>query len=144
MKNFLSRHAFWNLETKLLAVFRSSHQRCSIRKGVLRNFAKFTGKRLCQSLFFNNVAGLRPAILLKRDFDTGVCFLMNFVKFLKTPFLQNTSGWLLLLHCETFHWCSTLPVVSQYLQLLLFTIFHTRIFQTTEPAFAGVLQNRYF
>ena len=25
-------------------------------KGVLRNFAKFTGKHLCQSLFFNNVA----------------------------------------------------------------------------------------
>ena len=23
---------------------RSSHQRCSVRKGVLRNFAKFTGK----------------------------------------------------------------------------------------------------
>ena len=28
-------------------------QRCSVRKGVLRNFAKFTGKYLCQSLFFN-------------------------------------------------------------------------------------------
>ena len=31
---------------------RSSHQRCSIIKGVLRNFRKFTGKHLCQSLFF--------------------------------------------------------------------------------------------
>ena len=27
------------------------------RKGVLRNFVKFTGKHLCQSLFFNKVAG---------------------------------------------------------------------------------------
>ena len=35
---------------------RSSHQRCSIKKGVLRNFAKFTGKHLCQSLFFNKIA----------------------------------------------------------------------------------------
>ena len=26
-------------------------------KGVLRNFAKFTGKHLCQSLFFDKVAG---------------------------------------------------------------------------------------
>ena len=26
------------------------------KKGVLRNFAKLTGKHLCQSLFFNNVA----------------------------------------------------------------------------------------
>ena len=28
-------------------VFRSSHQRCSMKKCVLRNFTKFTGKRLC-------------------------------------------------------------------------------------------------
>ena len=29
------------------------------KKGVLRNFAKFTGKHLCQILFFNKVAGLQ-------------------------------------------------------------------------------------
>ena len=28
------------------------------KKGALRNFAKFTGKHLCQSLFFKKVAGL--------------------------------------------------------------------------------------
>ena len=38
---------------------RSSHLRCSVTKGVLRNVAKFTGKYLCQSLFFNKVEGLR-------------------------------------------------------------------------------------
>ena len=27
-----------------------------------RRFTKFTGKHLCQSLFFNKVAGLRPEI----------------------------------------------------------------------------------
>ena len=32
-------------------------QRCSIKKGVIRNFAKIKGKHLCQSLFFNKVAG---------------------------------------------------------------------------------------
>ena len=31
---------------------RSSHRRRSVRKGVLRNFVKFTGKHLCQSPFF--------------------------------------------------------------------------------------------
>ena len=41
-----------------------SHRRCSLKKDVLGNFAKFTGKHLCQSIFFN-VAGLRPATLLK-------------------------------------------------------------------------------
>ena len=29
------------------------------KKDVLGNFAKFTGKHLCQSLFFNKVAGVR-------------------------------------------------------------------------------------
>ena len=29
-------------------------------KGVLRNFAKFTGKHLCQSLFFNKIANAMP------------------------------------------------------------------------------------
>ena len=38
---------------------RSSHQSRFVRKGVLSNFAKFTGKHLCQSLFFDKVAGLR-------------------------------------------------------------------------------------
>ena len=37
--------------------FRSSHWRCSVRKGVLRNFTKFTGKHMWQSLFFNKVGG---------------------------------------------------------------------------------------
>ena len=39
---------FW---TWIWSTSRSSHQRCSIRKGVFRNFTKFTGIHLCQSLF---------------------------------------------------------------------------------------------
>ena len=45
---------------QLFFLSRSSHWRCSVRKGVLRDFAKFTGKHPCQSLFFNKVAGLSP------------------------------------------------------------------------------------
>ena len=37
---------------------RSGHRECSVTKGVLRKFAKFTRKHLGQSLFFNKVAGL--------------------------------------------------------------------------------------
>ena len=37
---------------------RSSRRNVFCKKGVLRNFAKFPGKHLCQSLFFNKVAGL--------------------------------------------------------------------------------------
>ena len=73
----------------------SSHQRCSIMKGVLRNFAKFTGKHLCQNLIFNKVAGLRPATLLKKETLTQA-LSCDFAKFLRTTFLQNTSKQLLL------------------------------------------------
>ena len=39
-----------------LEIFRSSRSEVFCKKGVLRNFAKFTGKDLCQSLFVNQVA----------------------------------------------------------------------------------------
>ena len=57
-------------------------------KGVLRNFAKFIGKHPCQSFFFNKLAGLRPATLIKRRI-WHKCFPMNFAKFLRTPFLTE-------------------------------------------------------
>ena len=41
-------------------MYRSSRPEVFCKKGVLRNFAKFTGKHLCQRLFFNKAAGLRP------------------------------------------------------------------------------------
>ena len=41
----------------LFSTDRSNHRMCFARKGALKNFAKFTGKHLCQSLFFNIVAG---------------------------------------------------------------------------------------
>ena len=78
-----------------LARIGSSHRGCSVRKGVPGNFAKFIGKHLCQSLFFNKVAGLRPATVLKKRLWHRR-FPVNFAKFIKTPFLQNTSGRLLL------------------------------------------------
>ena len=64
---------------------RSCHWRCFIKKSVLQNFSKFTEKHLCQSLFFNKVAGLRPVTLLKNG-PWHRCFPVNFAKFLRTPF----------------------------------------------------------
>ena len=62
-----------------------------MKKGIPRNFTKFTGKRLCQSLFLNKIVGLRPATLLKeRLWHKG--FPVNFAKVLRTPFLQNTTA----------------------------------------------------
>ena len=36
-------------------IIKNSRQEVFCKKGVLRNFAKFTGKHLCQSLFFNKL-----------------------------------------------------------------------------------------
>ena len=63
----------------------SSRPEVFCKEGILINFSKFTGKHLCQSLFLNKVAGLRPATLLKKRLWHR-CFPMNFVKFLGTPF----------------------------------------------------------
>ena len=71
------------------------------KKGVLRNFAKYTGKQLCQRLFFDKVAGLRPVTLLKKSLRHK-CFPVNFAKFPRTPFLQNTSGRLFLVYLRFF------------------------------------------
>ena len=75
----------------LFVFFRRSLPEVFYKKGALRKFIKFTRKHLCQSPFFNKVAGLRPATLLKKRLCHS-CFPVSFVKFLRTPFLQNTSG----------------------------------------------------
>ena len=51
---------------------RKSHRTCLTKKAVFKNFAIFTGKRLCRSLLFNKVAGLSAGTLLKRDSKTGI------------------------------------------------------------------------
>ena len=51
--------------------YKSSRPEVLCKKGVLRNFAKFTGKHQCQCLFFSKVADLKPATLLKRDSGTS-------------------------------------------------------------------------
>ena len=84
---------------------RSSRRRCSFKKGVLRNFAKFTGKHLCQRNLMNRRCSVKnfrnmhsktpvlesvllkrvnfiilESILLKRDSNTVVflTILQNF------------------------------------------------------------------
>ena len=64
--HFEARHIHRTFCQLHLILFRSRRTEVICKKGVLRNFAKFRGKHLCQSLFLNKVAGLRPATLLKK------------------------------------------------------------------------------
>ena len=77
-KSFVNNGTFFFRNSKLRSgmapsINRSSHRRCSIRKGLLRNFVKFTSARVWHRFF--------P---------------VNFAKCLRIPFQQNTSGRLLL------------------------------------------------
>ena len=78
------------MRSKVLCV-QKQPQELFYKKGVLKNFTKFTRKYLCQSLLFNKVAGPTPADLIKRKLWCR-CLPVNFAKFLRTPVLQNTSG----------------------------------------------------
>ena len=69
-----------DFEELLLTTVRSRPE-VFCEKGVLRNFAKFTGKYLRQSLFFNRVENLWHR-----------CFPVKICEISKNTFLQNTSG----------------------------------------------------
>ena len=60
------------------------------KKGILKNSAKFKGKHLYQSLFFNKVAGHRPQAcsFIKKETLTQVFSC----EFCEHVFLQDTSG----------------------------------------------------
>ena len=64
---------------------RNSHRERYVRKGVLRNFVKFSGKRMCQSLFFNKVTGLRPCNFIKKEILAEV-FSCEFCEISKNTF----------------------------------------------------------
>ena len=77
---------------KYLLVFRRSRPDVFCKKGVLRNFAKFIGKHLCRSLYFNKVAD--PTLLKQRLWHRY--FPVTFAQFLRKPFLTEHLRWLLL------------------------------------------------
>ena len=80
---------------RLESSFRSSHQRCSMKKRCSQKFLKIHRKQMCLSLFFNTAAGLRTATLLKKRLWQR-WFPVNFAEFLRTPFLNNNPRRLLL------------------------------------------------
>ena len=64
---------------------RSSRLEVLCRKGVLRNFAKFTGKHLFQNPFFNKVADLEPPVAASETSRQGFCLLGDNYFHKKTP-----------------------------------------------------------
>ena len=67
---------------------RRSHPDMFCKKGILKNFAKFTGKHMPES-FFNKTTAV--SLLLKNRIWRR-CFPVNFANFSRPLFSQNTSG----------------------------------------------------
>ena len=65
--------AFGSLHFGLGKTFRSSHRRCSIKKGVLKISANFTGKHLCWCLFLIKLKACRPTTLSTQAFSCEIC-----------------------------------------------------------------------
>ena len=77
----------------------------------IRSFTKFTGKHLCQSLFFNKVADLRRPTLWKKRL-LHKCFPVNFEKLgiwshlLKKSLMEN------FIFCGVIFFKAKLPIVA--------------------------------
>ena len=87
------------LQTSILIVseserinYRSSRLEVFCKKGVLKSFVKFTGKHLCQSLFFHKVAGHN---FIKKETLAQV-FSCEFYEISKNSFFIEHLWWLLL------------------------------------------------
>ena len=111
--NSFFTNPFWGTACEIFCLLRSSRSEVFCKKGVVRNFEKFIGKHLCQSLLFNKVAGLRPASLLKKRLWHW-CFPVNFAKFLRTPFLIENLRWLLVFAGNNFLQILSFPHVKSY------------------------------
>ena len=81
-------HYFLLLKTEAVV------QSCSVKKAVLRNFTKFAGKHLCQSLFLIKLQAPGLLTLLKKQLWHR-CFSVNFAKLLRRPFYIEHLWWLL-------------------------------------------------
>ena len=99
-------------------------QRCSVKKLFLETSQNSQENTCARSSFLISLlAGLRPATLLNKRFWHR-CFLVNFVKFLRTAFFVEHLRWLFLL-----------PVQS------LSSTYYAGISWQDKPCFLSVLRN---
>ena len=82
-----------------VSLIRSSHPKVFLRKGVLKICSKFTEKTHAQVWFQWSCFALQLYWNRKSAWVSPANLLYIF----RTPFLKNTSGWLLLDHAESHH-----------------------------------------
>ena len=80
-------------------IFRGSHRGCFLKKVFLKILEKSQENTCVGVSFFIKLQAWGHQLYCKRDSET-VVFSVNLAKFLRTPFLSNTSGRLLLYFIE--------------------------------------------
>ena len=96
---------------------RSSHHRCSFKKRVLKIFAKFTGKTCARASFL---------IKFVKKETLAQVLSCEFCENLRTIFLQNTSGRLLLTRHSIQRSCSDRKKSSHCFQKQPPEVFHEK------------------
>ena len=82
---FLTEHAQWLLLSLLIiAIFSEAVVRICCGKKVLKNFTKFTGKKIVPESLFNKVPGI--CNFIEKEIGHR-CFPLSFVKCLRTPLI---------------------------------------------------------
>ena len=76
-----------NLYIFISGKFQWSHQRCFVRKDVLKTFAIFAGK-LVLAAVLNKVAGLKTCNFIKKRLQHQ-CFPVNITKYLRTLIFKS-------------------------------------------------------
>ena len=74
--------------------FKSSHQRCSVKKVILK-ILQISMENTCAGVFFNKVAGLQVCNFIKKILR-HMYFPVKVAKFFRTPILKNICERLLL------------------------------------------------
>ena len=94
-------------------VWRCSSNRCSLK------FRKFHRKTPGLESLFNKVASPQACNLIKKRLQHR-CFPMKYAKFLRTPFLQKTSGGCFFIHKEKLRHAKTFLEI--FSKLIIYTI----------------------
>ena len=91
------------------------------KKNVLRNFARFTRKHLCQRLFLNKVTGLRPkACNFIKKKSLAQVFSCEFCKISKNTFFHKTPLVAASERCRSFSYFLLQVFFSQFCYTLIF------------------------
>ena len=94
---------------------------CPIEKAVFKNFAIFTGKRLCRSLLLIDLRASRPATFLKRDSNTGKHLCLSLL--LRKSQVVKPANLLKGEYCKIFNNTILTKICEQLLlQFLLLTV----------------------